>query len=91
MCYMRTVTHREMRNNSGAILRAVAAGESIQVTNNGVVAAVISPPPVGVLQQLVADGAARPARRPLTDLAGVARTSADLTTSEILADTRGRW
>src|SRR4051812_18881190 len=47
VCYMRTVTHREMRNSSGEILRAVAAGESVQVTNNGQIAAVISPPPSG--------------------------------------------
>ena len=44
VCYMKSVTHREMRNNSGDILRAVAAGESVQVTNHGVLAAVISPP-----------------------------------------------
>ena len=91
MCYMRTVTHREMRNSSGEILRAVAAGESILVTNNGVVAAVISPPPGDVLHQLIADGSARVARRPLADLADIARTSSDLTTAEILTDTRGRW
>lgn len=37
--HMRTVTHREMRNGSGEILRAVAAGETVQVTNNGQIAA----------------------------------------------------
>lgn len=40
---MDTVTHREMRNRSGEILRRVEAGESIQVTNNGRPAAVIVP------------------------------------------------
>jgi prevent-host-death family protein len=32
---MRSVSHREMRNEIGRILRAVAAGESVLVTNNG--------------------------------------------------------
>ena len=49
---MRTVTHREMRNSSGEILRAVAAGETVQVTNGGQVAAVISPPGLSPLEQL---------------------------------------
>ncbi|MCX6433035.1 MAG: type II toxin-antitoxin system prevent-host-death family antitoxin [Actinobacteria bacterium] len=31
----RTISHRELRNNSGEILRAVAAGESFTITNNG--------------------------------------------------------
>lgn len=48
-CYTKTVTHREMLNNSGEILRAVSAGETVQVTNHGQVAAVISPPPGGSL------------------------------------------
>ena len=31
----RTISHRELRNNSGEVLRAVAAGETFIVTNNG--------------------------------------------------------
>ncbi len=31
----KTISHRELRNNSGEVLRAVAAGESFIVTNNG--------------------------------------------------------
>lgn len=88
---MRTVTHREMRNNSGEILRAVAAGESIQVTNNGVVAAVISPPPVDVLRDLEERGQLRRATGDIADLRAIPRRRSSLTTAEILADTRGRW
>lgn len=40
---MRTITHRQLRNESGAVLRDVAAGESMLVTNNGSVVARISP------------------------------------------------
>lgn len=43
-CCVKSVTHREMRNNGGEILRAVAAGDSVQVTNNGQPAALIVPP-----------------------------------------------
>lgn len=89
---MRTVTHREMRNSSGEILRAVAAGESVQVTNNGQIAAVISPPPSGdPLAELVSRGEARPPRRPLTDLASLPRRTARRTSDELVSDARGRW
>jgi prevent-host-death family protein len=91
MCYMRTVTHREMRNNSGEILRAVAAGESVRVTNNGQIAAVISPPAGDPLGELTARGQVRPARRPLVDLAAIHRRKPSSTSSELLADSRGRW
>jgi prevent-host-death family protein len=40
----RTIPHRELRNNSSAILRDVAAGERIRITNHGVVVAVLVPP-----------------------------------------------
>jgi prevent-host-death family protein len=42
-CVMRTITHRQLRNESGAVLRDVEAGESILVSNNGSVVARISP------------------------------------------------
>lgn len=35
----RTITQRELRNDSGAILREVQAGQTIVVTRNGVPAA----------------------------------------------------
>jgi prevent-host-death family protein len=88
---MRTVTHREMRNSSGEILRAVAAGETVQVTNSGQVAAVISPPGGDTLARLQVQGHARPARRPVADLSSIRRRKSKLTSTEIVADTRGRW
>lgn len=48
----RTISHRELRNNSGEILRAVAAGESFTITNNGRPVAELIPaagPPFGGL------------------------------------------
>jgi prevent-host-death family protein len=88
---MKTVTHREMRNNSGEILRAVAAGETFQVTNNGQVAALISPPTSDALARLEEQGHVRPARRPVTDLSSIRRGTSTVTTREIIEDARGRW
>lgn len=79
-----------MRNGSGAILRAVAAGESVQVTNGGRVAAVISPPSASVLDELEARGAVRVARRPLSDLRLLHRRPAARSSVEILEDSRGQ-
>jgi len=88
---MRTVTHREMRNNSGEILRAVAAGESVEVTNNGQVAAVITPPTPTTVASLIGLGQARAARRPVSDLALIRRRKASSSSADLLADARGRW
>jgi prevent-host-death family protein len=41
----RTIPHRELRNNSSAVLREVQAGETVYVTNHGEVVAVLTPPP----------------------------------------------
>lgn len=88
---MRTITHREMRNSSGEILRAVAAGESVLVTNNGQLAAVISPPPDDSLGGLAARGQLRAARRQVSDLSLIARRTVARTSSELVADARGVW
>ncbi|HVX33739.1 MAG TPA: type II toxin-antitoxin system prevent-host-death family antitoxin [Solirubrobacterales bacterium] len=88
---MRTVTHREMRNQSGEILRRVADGETIQVTNHGEPAALIVPPGGDPLADLGARGQMRPARRPLSSLRSIARRKSSARSEEIVADVRGRW
>ena len=45
---MKTSAHRELRNHSSEVLRRVQQGESFQVTNHGVVVAVLSPVPAGL-------------------------------------------
>lgn len=91
LCYMRTVTHREMRNNSAEILRAVEAGETIQISNRGRVVAVISPAQLSTLDRLVAEGKVRPALRPASDLATIKPKKSKATSKEILDDIRGPW
>jgi len=49
MCYacyvgsVETLSHRELRNRSGEVLRAVEAGESFTITNDGVPVARLVP------------------------------------------------
>ena len=40
----RTIPHRELRNNSSAVLEAVRRGETIHITNHGEVVATLMPP-----------------------------------------------
>jgi prevent-host-death family protein len=88
---MKTVTHREMRNQSGDILRRVADGETIQVTNNGQVAALIVPPGTDPLADLVSRGQVRVARTPPSSLRSIARRKGTVDSQRIVADARGRW
>jgi len=52
-----------LRNNSGEVLRAVAAGESIVITNHGEPAALRTPVPTSTREQLVAAGRLVAAKR----------------------------
>lgn len=91
LCYMRTITHREMRNNSGEVLRAVAAGETVQVTNGGQVAAVISPPGLSPIELLLTADAIRRATAGGAALRSIKRSTSSLSSREILEDVRGPW
>jgi len=88
---MRIVTHREMRNQSGDILRQVAAGETIQVTNNGQVAALIVPPGTDPLVDLLSRGQVRVARNPTSSLRSIVRRKSTSDSQAILSDVRGHW
>lgn len=68
MCYTRdmsrTITQRELRNDSGAILREVQAGETITVSRNGVPVAELRPvPPRRFVPRAVIEEAAKRAPR----------------------------
>lgn len=86
------ITHREMRNRSGEILRRVEAGESFTVSNNGHPVAVIGPPPAGeVLDELIRRGEARPAVSGIDALDLIPSVTLPITTRELLDDSRGSW
>jgi len=88
---METITHRELRNQSGEILRRVEAGESFQITNNGHAAAMLVPARRDTVDELVRRGEARPATAEVSTLRGIERSSSPLTTREIIDDLRGPW
>ena len=98
MCYdcygrevaVRTISHRELRNNSAEVLRAVGAGETIEVTNHGEVAAVLVPPFLTPYERLVAAGKVREPRKDRrVDLRSIRRVTAPVSSAEIIADVRG--
>ena len=79
----RTITQRELRNDSGAILRAVQAGQAMTVTRNGVAVAELRPVPKRhfVARDVIAAAARRAPRidgeRLRADLDAVVDQSAD--------------
>jgi antitoxin (DNA-binding transcriptional repressor) of toxin-antitoxin stability system len=80
-----------MPNQSGEILRHVAAGETIQVTNNGQVAALIVPPGTDPLADLLSRGQVRLARNPTSSLRSIVRRKSAADSQAIVADIRGHW
>jgi prevent-host-death family protein len=89
---VRTISHRELRNNSAEVLRAVGAGEVIEVTNHGQVAAVLVPPSLTPYERLVAAGKVREPRKDRqVDLRKIRRVTASVSSEEIIADLRGDW
>ncbi|NYF09753.1 prevent-host-death family protein [Leifsonia sp. AK011] len=88
---MDTVSHRDMRNHSGEILRRVAAGESVQISNNGRLAAIIVPPASITLDGLVARGEARAARQDTSTLTSITRSRSSISTRDLIEDSRGTW
>lgn len=83
------ITHRELHNRGADVLRRVAEGETILVTNHGKPTAMIGPPPNDTLEELESRGELRRARIPMTELRSINRTSSPRSTAEILNDTRG--
>jgi prevent-host-death family protein len=61
---MRTITQRELRNDSGAILREVQAGQVVIISRNGVPVAELRPLPPRrfVTRAVIADAARRAPR-----------------------------
>lgn len=88
---MQTISHRELRNGSAEVLRRVAAGETLLVTNRGLPAAVIGPPPDDALAQLAARGQLREAPRPAASLLTITRAKAGRPSADIVRDVRGPW
>jgi prevent-host-death family protein len=89
MCYMQRVGVRELRQNASAVLRRVAAGEVIEVTDRGrAVARIVPLHEASRLDQLQAEGRASGASGDLLDVKPVPRKAGKPLLSKILADMR---
>ena len=89
MCYMGRVGIRELRQNATAVLRRVAAGEIVEVTDRGrAVARIVPMHEASRLEQLLAEGRASAATGDLLDVEPVPRMAGKPLLSKILADMR---
>lgn len=79
-----------MRNRSGEILRQVEGGESVIITNNGRPVAVLSSfdAEASPLELLRASGKTRPPQAPREALKGIERVKLDISTAELLRESR---
>lgn len=69
MLHMERIGIRELRQNASEYIRRAAQGETIELTDRGRPVARLTPiPPGGVLERLIAEGKARPARGDLLAL-----------------------
>lgn len=91
MCYMTSISHREMRNNSAEVLRRVESGEELVVTNHGRPVARLLPVSSSVLDDLERRGELRRARLGWSTLPLPFPASDGDTAAEIIADLRRDW
>ncbi|MGO4193009.1 type II toxin-antitoxin system Phd/YefM family antitoxin [Arthrobacter sp. YAF17] len=86
---MTTIPHRELRNQSSKILERVKNGETIDVTNNGEVAATLIPPAASPFERLLLSGSVRRATSEPVNFQILRRVSSDAGSAEILSELRG--
>ncbi len=87
---MARVGIRELRQNASAVIRRVVSGESVEVTDRGRAVARIVPLQAGgdVVEQLVAEGRAVPARGDLLEVTPLPARAGQPVLSELLARMR---
>ena len=86
---MSQVGIRELKQNASAVVAEAAAGGEVTITDRGRPVALLVPIAAGRLDELVAAGRARPAKRPLSELpAPSRRKSGQAPLSAALADLR---
>jgi prevent-host-death family protein len=86
---MTIIPHRELRNQSSKILERVKNGETIDVTNNGEVAATLIPPAASPFERLLRSGSVRQASDSPVDFRLLRRVTSDVGTAEMIDDLRG--
>ena len=89
MCYMTSIGIRELRQNASAVLRRVAAGETVEVTDRGhPVARIVPLRSEGNLEQLVTQGRASAAHGDLLAIEPTRLSSGERRLSDVLAEMR---
>ena len=89
MCYMASIGIRELRQNASAVLRRVAAGETVEVTDRGhPVARIVPLRSEGNLEQLVTQGRASAAYGDLLAIEPTRWSSGQRLLSDVLAEMR---
>lgn len=88
ICYVRRITHRDLRNNSSEILRAANNGESFEITNYGRVVALIVPAPTDPLETLRASGRIQPSTTSVAEVLAIEPVAIGRTSGDILDDLR---
>jgi prevent-host-death family protein len=91
---MRRIGIRELRQNASRYIDYVKAGESIEVTEHGVLVAVLAPPPAGEQrkktrrEELIEQGLLIPGTQNWASIKPLAPREGEPTLSEILAEMR---
>lgn len=89
LCPMSSVGIRELRDNVSAVIRRVAAGETIDVTDHGhPVARIVPLRANNALDQMLAQGRATPATADLLDFEPPPRQPGEPLLSDALAELR---
>lgn len=88
---MKTISHRELRNDSARILREVQSGETMEITNRGEVVALLVPAPVSDRERMIRSGELRPAasRPDFRSISRVVLPPGTPSTQDVLDDLRG--
>lgn len=86
---MTTIPHRELRNQSSKILERVKNGETIDVTNNGEVAATLIPPAGSPFERLLLSGSVWQASESPVDFRLLQRVASEVRTADMIDDLRG--
>jgi prevent-host-death family protein len=86
---MKSVGIRELRQNATAVLRRVAAGETVEVTDRGrAVARIVPMHEASRLEQLLAEGRASDVKGDVLDIKPIPRIAGKSGLSKILAEMR---
>jgi prevent-host-death family protein len=84
----KTIPHRELRNNSSAVLREVQSGTTFRITNHGEVVAILTSPDTPPAASPALGLKVWPARV-RGGFSDLERTQLDISTQEIMDELRG--